>query len=113
LNSVMVFGENLQTVAGPITNCALGSKHPDLYQSAGMAAGVPGFPGRPAMIAALASGLGGNMQFTVGTSANFVLGQEFDINLGPPKIEISGPYSDHPAHGGCCAGRWARRPSPG
>ena len=36
------------------------------------------------------------MQFTVGTSANFVLGQEFDINLGPPKIEISGPYSDHP-----------------
>jgi type VI secretion system secreted protein VgrG len=63
----------------------------------GMAAGVPGFPGAPAMIAALASGLGGNMQFTVGTSANFVLGQEFDINLGPPKIEISGPYSDHPA----------------
>jgi hypothetical protein len=62
-----------------------------------MAAGVPGFPGAPALIAALASGHGGNMQFTVGTSANFVLGQEFDINLGPPKIEISGPYSDHAA----------------
>ena len=62
-----------------------------------MAAGVPGFPGAPALIAALASGQGGNMQFTVGTSTSFVLGQEFDINLGPPKIEISGPYSDHAA----------------
>ena len=97
LNSVMVFGENLQTVAGLNHQLALGSNIQICINPLGMAAGVPGFPGAPAMIAALASGLGGNMQFTVGTSANFVLGQEFDINLGPPKIEISGPYSDHPA----------------
>jgi hypothetical protein len=94
---VTVFGENLQTVAGLNHQLALGSNIQICINPLGMAAGVPGFPGAPAMIAALASGLGGNMQFTVGTSANFVLGQEFDINLGPPKIEISGPYSDHPA----------------
>jgi hypothetical protein len=97
LNSVMVFGENLQTAVGLNHQLAVGSNIQICINPLGMAAGVPGFPGAPAMIAALASGLGGNMQFTVGTSANFVLGQEFDINLGPPKIEISGPYSDHPA----------------
>jgi len=36
----------------------------------------------------LGSGPGGNMQFTMGTSANFVVGQSFDINLGPRRITL-------------------------
>jgi type VI secretion system secreted protein VgrG len=97
LNSVMVFGENLQTVAGLNHQLAIGNNIQICINPLGLVAGVPGLPGAPALTAALGSGVGGNVQFTVGTSNNFVLGQEFDINLGPPKIEISGPYSDHPA----------------
>jgi len=36
----------------------------------------------------LGSGPGGNMQFTMGTSANFVIGQIYDINLGPRRITL-------------------------
>jgi hypothetical protein len=36
---------------------------------------------------ALGGGLGGNMQFTIGTSANIVLGRSFDINFGANKIQ--------------------------
>ena len=96
LNSVMVYGENLQVAAGLNHQLAVGNNIQICINPLGLAAGVPGLPGAPALTAALGSGLGGNIQFTVGTSANFVLGQEFDINLGPPKIEISGPYGDHP-----------------
>jgi type VI secretion system secreted protein VgrG len=97
LNSVMVFGENLQVAAGLNHQLALGNNIQICINPLGLVAGVPGVPAAPALTAALGSGQGGNMQFTIGTSANFVLGQEFDINLGPPKIEISGPYGDHPA----------------
>jgi hypothetical protein len=32
------------------------------------------------------------MQLTIGTSANFVLGRTFDMNLGPPQIQVrAGP----------------------
>ena len=96
LNSVMVYGENLQVAAGLNHQLAVGNNIQICINPLGLAAGVPGLPAAPALTAALGSGLGGNMQFTVGTSATFVLGQEFDINLGPPKIEISGPYGDHP-----------------
>jgi type VI secretion system secreted protein VgrG len=97
LNSTMVFGENLQVAAGLNHQLSLGNNIQLCINPLGMLAGIPGIPGAPALTAALGAAAGGNMQFTIGTSANFVLGQEFDINLGPPKIEISGPYGDHPA----------------
>jgi len=62
---------------------------------------VPSLPGASALTAMLGSGVGGNMQFTIGSSANFVLGQSFDINLGPPKIEIQagpGAHGNYGAH---------------
>jgi type VI secretion system secreted protein VgrG len=97
LNSVVTFGENFQAAAGLNHQLAVGNNIQMCINPLGLAAGVPGLPTSPFLTSALGAGLGGNMQFTIGTSANFVLGQEFDINLGPPKIEISGPYSDHPA----------------
>jgi hypothetical protein len=36
----------------------------------------------------LGAGGGGNMQFTMGTSANFVIGQVYDINIGPRRITL-------------------------
>jgi type VI secretion system secreted protein VgrG len=97
LNSTMVFGENLQVAAGLNHQLSLGNNIQLCINPLGMLAGIPGIPAAPALTAALGGAAGGNMQFTIGTSANFVLGQEFDINLGPPKIEISGSYGDHPA----------------
>jgi len=112
LNSVTVFGDNLQTAVGLNHQLAVGSNIQICINPLGMAAGVPGFPGAPALIAALASGQGGNMQFTVGTSANFVLGQEFDINLGRPRSRFRAPTAITLPRWSC-AGRWARQPSPG
>lgn len=96
LNSVVTFGENFQAAAGLNHQLAVGNNIQMCINPLGLVAGVPGLPASPFLTTALGAGLGGNMQFTIGTSANFVLGQEFDINLGPPKMEISGPYSDHP-----------------
>jgi hypothetical protein len=90
LNSIMVYGENLQVAVGLNHQLALGSNLQICINPAGLAAGVPGFTTPPAVSGLLGSGLGGNMQFTIGTSANFVLGRSFDINLGPPKIEVQG-----------------------
>lgn len=96
LNSVVTYGENFQATAGLNHQLTFGNNLQICVNPMGLAAGVPGLPAAPALASGLGAGLGGNMQFTIGTSANFVLGQEFDINFGPPKIEISGPYSDHP-----------------
>jgi type VI secretion system secreted protein VgrG len=97
LHSVTVFGQHHEHEVGLKHELAVGSNIQICINPAGLAAGVPGGPGAPALTAELGSGLGGDMQFTVGTSANFVLGQEFDINLGPDKIQISGHYGDHAA----------------
>ena len=110
LNSVMVYGENLQTAVGLNHQLALGNNLQICINPLGVIAGMPDVPAAPLVTGLLGSGFGGNMQFTVGTSANFVLGQEFDINLGPTKIEISGPYRksdpespDHSASVALCA----------
>jgi hypothetical protein len=34
------------------------------------------------------------MQFTIGSSAQFTLGQSFEISVGPPKVEIHKSHSD-------------------
>jgi hypothetical protein len=94
LNSMAVYGENFQGAFGLNHQLALGNNLQICINPVGVAAGVPELPLAPFLTAFLGSSLGGNMQFTIGTSANFVLGQEFDINLGPPKIEISGSYTD-------------------
>jgi hypothetical protein len=103
----MVYGENLQTAVGLNHQLALGNNLQICINPLGVIAGMPDVPAAPLVTGLLGSGFGGNMQFTVGTSANFVLGQEFDINLGPTKIEISGPYRggdpDHAASVALCA----------
>jgi type VI secretion system VgrG family protein len=95
LNSIMVYGENLQAAVGLNHQLAVGNNIQICINPFGLLAGVPGLPGAPVLTGALGAGMGGNMQLTMGTSASFVMGQSFDINLGPPKIEIKGKYKDH------------------
>jgi hypothetical protein len=76
LNHQLAFGSNLQVCINPL----------------GLAAGVPGWSGAGfaatnATTGLLGSGIGGNMQYTIGTSASFVLGRSIDFSLGS-KLEF-------------------------
>lgn len=95
MNSVVTYGDNFQ-VACPLNHqLAVGSNFQLCINPFGLAAGVPGMPSPEFLGAFLGNGMGGNMQFTVGTSAQFTLGQSFEISIGPPKIEIHQGYKDH------------------
>jgi type VI secretion system secreted protein VgrG len=104
LNSTVVYGGNYQ-IACPLNfQMALGSNlqicvNPFTYAAVTAGSGKPPLP-TAGMAEFLGSGAGGNMQLTLGTSTNFVMGQSFDINLGPRKIELHvGEYAGiHP----CC-----------
>jgi hypothetical protein len=90
VNSTVVYGGNFQ-VAMPLNyQLALGSNlqiciNPTAFATI-FPSGTPILPHDAAQV--LGSGLGGNMQLTLGTSANFVMGQIFDINVGPRRITI-------------------------
>ena len=88
-NSIVVYGENLQVAVGLNHQLAVGNNVQICINPAGLVAGAPGVQGSPILTAALGSGLGGNMQLTMGTSASVVMGQAFDINFGPPKITVN------------------------
>ncbi len=97
LNSVFTFGDNLQAACPLNHQLAVGNNLQMCINPFGLAAGAPGSTIPPYMEVIAGSGLGGNMQFTVGTSAQFTLGQSYEISIGPPKIEIHQPYRDHVA----------------
>jgi type VI secretion system secreted protein VgrG len=95
INSVVTYGDNFQ-VACPVNHqLAVGNNFQLCINPFGLAAGVPGMQVPEFMQTFLGSGMGGNMQFTVGTSAQFTLGQSFEISIGPPKIEIHQGYDAH------------------
>jgi hypothetical protein len=91
LNSLVAFGGNIQ-IACPINfQMAFGSNlqvciNPSAFQTLYMDGGASFMP--PKLNALLGGGMGGNMQLTMGTSANVVMGQIFDINLGPSRITL-------------------------
>jgi hypothetical protein len=90
INSSVVYGGNFQ-IAMPLNfQMAVGSNLQICVNPTGFATifaddTLP-LPASASQI--LGSGMGGNMQLTLGTSANFVMGQIFDINIGPRRITI-------------------------
>lgn len=60
-------------------------------------------PGLPFFAQTLGGGLGGNMQFTIGTNAQVTYGRAFEINVGGPKVELKGgtPQEDAVSYGIC------------
>ena len=88
LNSTMVYGEDLQVAVGLSHQLALGSNLQLCVNPVGLMDLIPGLPLAGVLAEMLGSGIGGNMQLTIGTSATLVYGRVFDINLGPPKVEI-------------------------
>jgi type VI secretion system secreted protein VgrG len=94
LNSVFTLGDNLQAACPLNHQLVLGNNLQMCINPTGLIVGskaqVP-----PLLEAFCGSGMGGNMQFTIGTNAQFTLGQSYEISIGPPKIEIHAPYSGH------------------
>jgi len=90
INSVVVYGGNFQ-MAFPINvQMAVGSNLQICINPAAFGTlygdGDTSMP--PFVNQIIGSGIGGNMQLTMGCSTNFVMGQSFDINLGPRRIQI-------------------------
>lgn len=89
-NSTVVYGSNVQ-IAIPVNfQLAFGSNlqiciNPSAFKTL---YGDGAVMAPPSLNALLGGGMGGNMQLTMGTSANVVMGQSFDINLGPNRIQI-------------------------
>jgi len=92
MNSNFVYGANV-AVACPLNfQVALGSNvqiciNPTAFETL-FGDGATSWSGPSYYHQILGSGPGGNMQFTMGTSANFVVGQIYDINLGPRRITL-------------------------
>lgn len=87
LNSQMVYGENLQFTTGMNHQVALGSNL-QLCINPGVLFDLLNVPGSATLVGLWGSGLGGNMQFTIGSNATVTWGRQFDIHMGPEKIEV-------------------------
>ena len=87
MNSVMVYGENIQVAAGLNHQIALGSNL-QLCINPAVLVELLGAPGSEVFSQLAGSGLGGNMQFTIGSSTNVVWGRQFTINLGPQEFKM-------------------------
>jgi hypothetical protein len=85
LNSIMVYGENLQVAVGLNHQLAVGSNVQICVNPAAIEE-LLNVPPSQTFVAMCGSGLGGNMQFTVGSSTNVVWGRQFQINVGPEPI---------------------------
>jgi len=101
LNSAMVYGENFQGAVGINHQLAVGSNFQICVNPAGLLAGAKTLPELPFFTEALGSGIGGNMQLTIGTNAQVVYGRNIEIDAGMPKLELHGgtPEEDAVSYG--------------
>jgi type VI secretion system secreted protein VgrG len=95
LDATFTYGASLQAACPLNHQLAVGSNFQMCINPAGLAAGAGGSIPPSFMQVLAGSGMGGNMQFTIGSSAQFTLGQSFEISVGPPKIEIHADYKGH------------------
>ncbi len=97
INSVWVYGENLQVAVGLNHQLAIGSNlqicvNPTAIAEALGSSTLGGFDLPAGIKGLLSSGIGGNMQFTLGTNANIVLGKSFTLNMGETWAPASGKH---------------------
>jgi type VI secretion system secreted protein VgrG len=91
LNSTMVYGENIQTTVGVNHQLTVGSNFQMCINPVGLLCGASeSLPHLQAFTEVLGSGLGGNMQLTVGTNAAVIYGRNIEIDAGMPKLELHG-----------------------
>jgi len=89
----MVYGENIQVACGLNHQLAVGSNL-QLCVNPVVLAEMMQAPGTEVLQALAGSGLGGNMQFTIGSSANVVWCRKFDIHMGPDDFKVDADQQD-------------------
>jgi hypothetical protein len=100
LNSIMVYGENLQVAVGLNHQLAVGNNL-QLCVNPSVLEELLSIPPSPTFAAYCGAGAGGNMQFTIGASANVVWGRTFNIVVGPEPVNVN--FNDrHPLARGFC-----------
>jgi len=98
MNSMVTYGDQFQCVSPVSHQITIGQSLQmciALGALAGEALDVLTTPSA-AIVAGAAQAIAGGMgamQFTVGASAQFTLGQSFEISVGPPKVEIHKSHS--------------------
>ena len=86
LNSAMVYGENIQFVTGVNHQVAVGS-NVQVCINPGTLVAMLGGPACSSLSDFFgASGMGGNMQFTIGTNTQVNWGRQFIVNMGGETI---------------------------
>jgi hypothetical protein len=94
LNSAMVFGENIQFATGVNHQIALGSNM-QLCVNPGTWFAMMGGPACSALNDFFgAGGLGGNLQFTIGTNTTVNWGRQYQVNVGGETITIEAALQD-------------------
>lgn len=94
VNSIMVYGENLQVAVGINNQMTIGSNLQICVNPVAVASAL-GLETPQLISGFLGSGVGGNMQLTLGSSANIVLGESFTVNLGKQNFKPN-PSEHHP-----------------
>jgi hypothetical protein len=97
LNSAMVFGENIQFATGVNHQIALGSNM-QLCVNPGTWLAMMDGPACSALNDFFgAGGLGGNLQFTIGTNTTVNWGRQYQVNVGGETITIEAALQDETA----------------
>jgi hypothetical protein len=102
LNSQMVYGENIQFTTGVNHQVAVGSNL-QLCVNPGTLVAMLGGPATSALSDFFgAGGLGGNLQFTIGTNTQINWGRQYTINMGGETIQYDASQQT-PASKAICA----------
>jgi len=88
VNSAMVYGENIQVAVGLNHQVAVGSNLQLCVNPAALL-DLLNVPGSATLSGMFGSGLGGNLQMTIGTNTAINWGRQFQINLGPEPVTIN------------------------
>ncbi len=84
----MVYGENLAVAVGLNHQIAVGS-NVQICANPSVIEELLSIPPSPFFGRMCGSGLGGNMQFTIGSSTNVVWGRTFNVLIGPTPVNIA------------------------
>ncbi len=99
MNAMVTYGDQFQLVSGVSHSDTIGQNLQMCVSLGALIAetisllSAPPAVGYAAGAAQVLGGGMGGMQFTIGSSAQFTLGQSFEISVGPPKVEIHKSHS--------------------
>jgi type VI secretion system secreted protein VgrG len=103
LNSQMIYGENLQATTGLNFTMGVGNVIQLCINPLGLAAAVSSIPMPGVLTSLLGSGIGGNVQMTIGANTSITLGPAYNIKCGGTALDLDLNTNDDPVTKWACA----------